>query len=129
MNLGTGHLVDARRLIEAQRANPMGTAAYGYAMLGDTAAAMKIVRQMESAKPRPPWSAEVQRATVMLAMGDSAGAPTALEHSAQAPGPLWVWVISPRDPAFDLVKQSKRFAALVRQAGMDTAWVTARTPQ
>ena len=47
-----------------------------------------------------------------------------LEQSARATGPLWVWVISPRDPAYDLVRHSERFKDLVRQAGLDVAWVT-----
>jgi tetratricopeptide (TPR) repeat protein len=126
VNLGTDHLDDARQLIALQRpSNPMSTAPYVYATLGDTAAAMRIVREVESATPRP-WFADVQRASVRLAIGDSAGALRALERSAETTGSLWVWVISPRDPAYDLVRQSPRFKALVRQAGLDVAWVTAR---
>jgi serine/threonine-protein kinase len=125
VNLGTGHLKEARPLIAGQlSSHPMSTAPYGYAMLGDTAMAMRLIRRMESAAPRP-WSADVQRATVMLAVGDSAGALNALERSAQATGPLWVWLISPRDPAFDPIRQSPRFTDLVRKAGLDVAWVTA----
>ena len=125
VNLGTGRRDEALRLIAAQMpTNPMSTAPYGYAKLGDTAAAMRILREIESATPRP-WFADVQRATVSLAIGDSAGALSALEKSAEATGPLWVWVISPRDPAYDLVRQSSRFKTLVRKAGMNVEWVTA----
>jgi serine/threonine-protein kinase len=126
VNLGTGRVADARRLITSQLPpNPMSTAPYAHAMLGDTAMAMSLVRRMESAIPRP-WSTDVQRATVMLAIRDSAGALSALERSARATGPVWVWIVSPRDPAFDLVRQSRRFVDLVRRAGLDTAWVTSR---
>ena len=125
VNLGTGRRDDAQRLIAAQMpTNPMATAPYGYAKLGDTATAMRLVTEIESARPRP-WFADVQRATVRLAMGDSAGALSALEQSAEETGPLWVWVISPRDPAYDLVRQSPRFKALVRKAGVSVDWVTA----
>jgi hypothetical protein len=86
---------------------------------------MRLVTEMESTNPRP-WFTDVQRASVMLAIGDSARALSALERSARTTGPLWVWLMSPRDPAYDLVRQSRRFAALVRQAGLDVAWVTAR---
>ena len=126
VNLGTGHLEEARRLIEAQTlSNPMATAPYGYAKLRDTTAALKIVRQMEFVIPRP-WSAAVQRATVMLAIGDTARALAALEQSADSTGPMWITVISPLDPAYDPVRQSNRFAALVSRAGLNVASVTAR---
>jgi len=125
VNLGTDHLADARRLIALQRpSNPMSTAPYGYAMLGDTAAAMSFVREVESVTPRP-WFADVQRASVSLAIGDTAAALSALERSADTTGPLWIWVISPRDPAYDPVRRSRRFAALVNKAGLDVPWVTA----
>jgi eukaryotic-like serine/threonine-protein kinase len=126
VHLGTGRPDEARRLIASQLPpGPMSTAPYGYAKLGDTATAMRLVRQMESTTPRP-WSTDVQRATVKLALGDSAGALSALERSARTTGPLWVWLMSPRDPAYDLVRHSERFAALARQAGLDVAWVTKR---
>ena len=126
VNLGIGETDDAHRLIALQLpSHPMSTAPYGYAKLGDTATAMRRVREIESATPRP-WFADVQRASVMLAIGDSAAALSALEQSARTTGSLWVWVISPRDPAFDLVRQSPRFAALVGKAGLDVAWVTER---
>jgi serine/threonine-protein kinase len=126
VRLGTRRPDEARRLIAAQPpSSPMSTAPYGHAKLGDTATAMRLVREMESTRPRP-WSTDVQRASVRLAIGDSARALSALEQSARTTGPAWVWVISPRDPAYDLVRHSARFAALVRQAGLDVAWVTAR---
>lgn len=124
VNLGTGHPDTARRLIGLQvPLSPMVTAPYGYAKLGDTATAMRLVRRIESMTPRW-WSTDVQRAGVLLAIGDSADALTALEQSARTFGPMWIAVISPRDPAFDLVRPSRRFAALVREAGLDVAWMT-----
>jgi serine/threonine-protein kinase len=123
VNLAMDRADEARRLIAGQLPpGPMSTAPYVYATLGDTATAMRLVRQMESTRF---WSTDVQSATVKLAMGDSAGALSALERSARATGPVWAWIMSPRDPAYDLVRQSPRFAALVRQAGLDVAWVTA----
>jgi pentatricopeptide repeat protein len=123
VNLGTGYPAEAQRLIARQvPSHPMSTAAYGYAKLGNTAKAMQLVREMDSTSQ---WSADAKRASVMLATGDTAGALRALEQSAKTTGPLWVWIISPRDPAFDPVRHSPRFAKLVHQAGLDTAWVTA----
>ena len=130
VNLGLGHVNEARRLMAQQTvagqtvAGTMSTAAYGYAKLGDTATAMRILDKMDSARPRP-WSADVQRATVMLAIGDTAQALSALEQSARTTGPMWVYVVSPRDPAYDPIRHSLRFANLVRDAGLDVAWMTA----
>ena len=125
VNFATGHRDEAERLIAAQRPpTPMSTAPYGYAKLGDTATAMRLLTEIPSATPRP-WFTDVQRATILLAKGDSAGALSALEESARASGPLWIWVISPRDPAYDLVRQSERFKDLVDDARLNVPWVTA----
>jgi hypothetical protein len=56
---------------------------------------------------------------VLLAKGDSAAALTALEHSAHNTGPMWIFFMPLGDPAFDLVRGSARFAALLRQAHLD----------
>ena len=125
VNLGTGRTDEARRLIAAQLpTNPVSTAPYVYAKLGNTAAAMQFVRQMKSTAAQP-WSVDVQLASVMLAIGDSAAALSALERSANGSGSMWTALMSVRDPAYDLVRQSPRFAALVRRAGLDVRRVTA----
>ena len=61
----------------------------------------------------------------MLAIGDSARALSALEQSARTSGPMWVALIPPRDPAYDLVRRSRRFEDLIRQAGLDDRSLTA----
>jgi len=125
VNLGTGHYDEARRLAARQSPGPMSTAPYVYAKSRDTTTALRLAAEMGSTNP-PPWSTDVQSATVMLAIGDTARALSALEQSARTSGPMWVAVISPRDPAYDPVRESPRFANLVRRAGLDVAWVTAR---
>lgn len=117
--MATGHDDVARRLMAV--ALPVGIMSYKpyvLAKLGDTTAALRLISAMESNNPRP-WFTDAQRATVRLAIGDSAGALTALEQSARSSGGLWEILISPAAPAYDPVRQMARFAVLLRQAGLD----------
>ena len=119
MSLGMGREEVARRLMVLDR--PvffMTSAAYVFAKLRDTATANRLVAAMESNKPRP-WFTDVARATVMLAIGDSARALSALEQSARTSGAMWPMYIPLGDPAFDLVRDSRHFARLVHDAGLD----------
>jgi len=117
--MATGHDDVARRLMAV--ALPVGNISskpYVLAKLGDTTAAMRLISAMESNNPRP-WFTDAQRATVRLAIGDSAGALDAFEQSARSSGGLGFVIISPAEAAFDPVRHSARFAALLRQAGLD----------
>jgi tetratricopeptide (TPR) repeat protein len=125
VNLALGRPDVARRLMAA--ATPavgvMTNAPYVYAKLGDTITANRLLKAMDSNTPRP-WFTEVARASVRLAIGDSAGALSALEKSARETGSLWINFISLTDPAFDLVRRSPRFAALLRQADVNVPELT-----
>jgi len=117
--MATGHDDVARRLMAV--ALPVGIMSYKpyvLAKLGDTTAAMQLVSAMESNNPRP-WFTDAQRATVRLAIGDTTGALNALEQSVRSSGSLWEILISPAAPAYDPVRHTARFAALMRRAGLD----------
>ena len=114
--LATGKKVEARRLMTpGVPPTQMTYSPYIYARLGDTVTANRLVRQMVSSRPRL-WFADVARASERLAVGDSAGALDALERSARESGAMWVSYMPITDAAFDLVRASPRFAALLRQA-------------
>jgi tetratricopeptide (TPR) repeat protein len=118
VNLALGRTDVARQLLTAPIAREMTNATYVYARLGDTATANRLVRDMELRNPKP-WFVDVSRASVFLAIGDTAHALTALEQSAANSGSLWVFYMPLGDPAFDAVRRSQRFAALLERANIN----------
>jgi eukaryotic-like serine/threonine-protein kinase len=123
VNLGLDRNEMARGFMTALNGPGMTNAPYVFAKLGDTAAANRLIGEWEARSPRP-WFTDVAKATVLLAKGDSAGALAALKRSSDDSGAMWVFYIPLADPAYDLVRKSDRFGALVRQAHVDWGVVT-----
>jgi len=118
IRLAQGKLDEARGIASRTPAGVMTYAPYVLASTGDTASAHRFVRAMESARPRP-WFADLAEAGLALALGDSAAALSALERSQRTAGPVWAEYLGIFDHAYDPVRRSPRFIALVRQANLD----------
>jgi TolB-like protein/Tfp pilus assembly protein PilF len=118
VRLAQGKPDEARRIALRSPTGVMTNAPYVLVMVGDTASASRYVRAMESASPRP-WFADPVEAGLALALGDSASALSALERSQRTAGPVWTEYMGIFVHAYDLVRRSPRFTALVRQANLD----------
>jgi tetratricopeptide (TPR) repeat protein len=117
IDLALGRPDLARRLVAVEPPpGVMWIGPYVHARLGDTATAWRLVKRIEAQRPRP-WFAAAARASVLLAIGDTARALTAYEQ-AGARGAIMVY-LDAADPAFDPIRGSARFTALVRRAGLD----------
>ncbi len=119
--LDAGRPDSARQLVA--RINPSlpfiwpGIVANILAEAGEPAMATRLVREIESMRPRP-WGAGTTLAFAFLGLGDSSRALAALERALDA-REMWPTNLSLLEPMYDPVRQSPRFAALLRRVGLD----------
>ncbi len=122
--LHDGHPEEARamaRVAVLPPFNGVGVAAYVLAATGDRAGAAATVRELE-ARARGEWSVATGLAYAYLGLGDTARALSALETAARAGERPYLTFA---DPMFDPVRESARFAAVVRRLGLDERVFTA----
>jgi eukaryotic-like serine/threonine-protein kinase len=124
--LVAGQLEEAQKL--AARINPAlpfvwpGIVAHLFAATGDPGVARRLVRDIES-MPRRPWGAETTLAFAYLGLRDTSRALAALERALDT-REMWPSNLSLYEPMYDLVRQSPRFAALLRRVGLDPSHYT-----
>ena len=124
LSIALGRTADAMRYARRVPAGAvMSQIPLTYAVAGDTATAMQILRSNEAREPQP-WFTDVMRASVMLAMKDTARALDALERSAHRSGSVWTQYIVLNHPVYDPLRKSARFVALLRNAKLDVALFT-----
>src|SRR5258708_23572988 len=98
--------------------NTMSYVPYVLAATGDSAKAFAALAAMEHRAVRP-WFLDVEYESVYLALGDTARGLTSLERSANIIPNSWTLFLPVTDPLYDIVRESPRFAALVRKAKLD----------
>jgi serine/threonine-protein kinase len=98
-----------------------GQAAYVLGATGDTTGAAATLHQLE-ARSRGNWLVAPALAYAYLGLGDTARALSALDDASHFGE---VGIIPLVDPMFDPVRQSARFAAVVRRLGLDERRLTA----
>ena len=110
-------LAIAKRL-RGERPPLMTELVWVLARAGDRDAALRLADSLDALRPRP-WTSDYVIFAARVGGGDTARALDALERST-AGHELWPFYIPVCDEMFDPVRQSARFAAILRAVGLDT---------
>lgn len=99
-----------------------GMSGYVLGQLGDTTAARAVLKKLD-ALPRNTWMINTARAYIYLGLGEADLALASLEAAIAARETTSSWIPFP-DRAYDLVRASPRFAAIVRASGLENRGLT-----
>ena len=113
INLMNNQLDKARDL--AERAPGFPSNLYVIAKAGDSATVRRGLRELDAMAPQPS-DAETKRAFGYLGLGDTARALAALER-ATARHEIWHAGNGPLHPAYDSIRESPRFQAILHRIG------------
>lgn len=114
--------------VERLRRDVPNWSAVGAALLGELGnhqPVLEAIRALEAQRDVNP-QANVRLITLYAALEDSTGTMEAMERATMN-GELWPTWRSLSDPAFDFIRRSARFAAIVRSAGLDVRIFTSAT--
>ena len=116
--LAAGQTAAARRMADGipDWAPWTGMRGYVYGVSGSRDTAIAILRRLE-ATPQTLWFRNTGIAMVQLGLGDTAQALTALERANEV-GEIWPNFSLVLDPLYDAVRQSPRWATLVKSVGL-----------
>jgi serine/threonine-protein kinase len=123
--INAGRLDQARQIVGDGKLPIVfsGQAAYVLYVTGDTARAGAIRRELEATSDTV-WYVHTSRAFAYLGMRDTSRALAAMER-AMTERELLVQTIPFIDPAYDPLRKSARFAAIVRKAGLEGSGLAA----
>jgi serine/threonine-protein kinase len=126
LHLGIGQVNEARAIV-ANRTAPVpfnGMLSYVYQKTGNAQRAAQI-RQSLDAVPDTAWMVHTGRAFAYLGTGDTARVLTEMEAAVEKGEIIAHWVPFV-DPMYDPIRQSARFADILRKTGLEGRGLTSR---
>ena len=116
--LAAGQMATARRMVDGlwDRTPWSGTRGYVHGITGSRDTAIAILGRLEATPPTL-WLRYTGIALIQLGLGDTTSALTSLERATDV-GEIWSNFIGALDPLYDPLRQSPRWAVLIKRIGL-----------